>query len=140
MTMESSDAFMLSGNKQQHFKISPGSSHDLSYVLYPLLAGEAVALPLPRLSSLRPVLPHDDVGAALQRLLPSHITGKICHFPAHGKVEDFCFYFSVLPRSRGKFSPSTEKKSVEDKKEPCFTLCKPIFVPEVPFVQARNKS
>ncbi len=76
LTMESSEAFMLAGNKQQHFKIPPGRTHDLNYVLYPLLAGEAVALPRPKLNSLRPALPHDDVGATLQRLLPSHITGK----------------------------------------------------------------
>jgi hypothetical protein len=75
LAMESSEAFMLSGNKQQHFKIPPGSTYDLNYVLYPLLAGEAVALPMPKLSSLRPALPHDDVGATLQRLLPSNITG-----------------------------------------------------------------
>ena len=76
LSMEPSEAFMLSGNKQQHFKIPPGDCYNLNFVLYPLLAGEAVALPLPKLSSLRPVLPHDDVGATLQRLLPSTITGK----------------------------------------------------------------
>ena len=77
LAMEPSEAFMLSGNKQQHFKIPPGASYKLNFVLYPLLAGEAVALPVPKLSSLRPVLPHDDVGATLQRLLPSTITGTI---------------------------------------------------------------
>ena len=76
LAMEPSEAFMLSGNKQQHFKIPPGASYKLNFVLYPLLAGEAVALPVPKLSSLRPVLPHDDVGATLQRLLPSTITGE----------------------------------------------------------------
>ena len=77
LAMEPSEAFMLSGNKQQHFKIPPGASYKLNFVLYPLLAGEAVALPVPKLSSLRPVLPHDDVGATLQRLLPSTITGIV---------------------------------------------------------------
>ena len=76
LSMESSDAFMLSGNKQQHLRIPPESTYDLHYVLYPLVAGEAVSLPTPKLSSLRPALPHDDVGATLQRLLPSCITGK----------------------------------------------------------------
>ena len=45
LAMEPSEAFMLSGNKQQHFKIPPGASYKLNFVLYPLLAGEAVALP-----------------------------------------------------------------------------------------------
>ena len=77
LSMESSEAFMLSGNKQQHFKIPPGKgSYDLHYVFYPLLAGEAVPLPRPKLSSLRPALPHDDVGATLERLLPASILGK----------------------------------------------------------------
>ncbi len=76
MMMESSEAFMLSGNKQQHFKIPPKDTFDLHYVFYPLLAGEAVPLPKPKLTSLRPALPHDDVGAALQRLLPSSILSK----------------------------------------------------------------
>ena len=87
LSMESSDAFMLSGNKQQHFRIPPESTYDLHYVLYPLVAGEAVALPTPKLSSLRPALPHDDVGATLQRLLPSSITGKHVLIRQHLEVD-----------------------------------------------------
>ena len=80
LSMESSEAFMLSGNKQQHFKIPPGKvSHDIHYVFYPLLAGESVPLPKPKLSSMRPALPHDDVSATLDRLLPTSILGNFAY-------------------------------------------------------------
>merc|ERR1712156_707711 len=120
LTMESSEAFMLSGNKQQHFKIPPGSaSHDLHYVFYPLLAGDSVPLPKPKLSSMRPALPHDDVSATLERLLPTSIL--------------------VLPRSRGKYSPSVEKKNPgkDVKEQPFYEVNPSVFVPRVPFVKPR---
>lgn len=77
MNMESSEAFMLSGNKQLHFKISPFATYELHYVFYPLLAGDSVPLPRPKLSSARPAMPHDDVSATLERLLPSSILGEV---------------------------------------------------------------
>ena len=74
VTMEPSEAFMLSGNKALHIKILPSKSYELNYVLYPLLAGQAVSLPQLKLTSLRLTLT-EDLTTTLQRLLPDHITG-----------------------------------------------------------------
>jgi hypothetical protein len=64
--------------QQLHFKLLPsGGKVEMSYILYPLLAGESVPLPRPRLSSVR-LSAHpqdDDVTETLDRLLITHITG-----------------------------------------------------------------
>ena len=49
--------------------------------------------------------------------------------------------FTVLPRSRGKYSPSVEKKNPgkETKEQPFYEVKPSVFVPRVPFVKARVK-
>ena len=63
---------------QLHFKLLPsGGKAEMNYILYPLLAGEAVPLPRPRLTSVR-LSTHpqdDDVTETLDRLLITSITG-----------------------------------------------------------------
>ena len=71
LSVEPSESFMLSGNKQLHFKILPQMSYKLSYVLYPLIAGESVALPALKLTPAR--VAQGDVSEALERLLPKTI-------------------------------------------------------------------
>ncbi len=63
---------MTSGNKQLHFKVLPERSHALTYVLYPLIAGEAVPLPRMTLSGTRPSQTQD-ANEILDRLLPKTI-------------------------------------------------------------------
>lgn len=44
LSIDPSEAFMMSGNKQLHFKILPERKYYLTYVLYPLLAGAKVRM------------------------------------------------------------------------------------------------
>ena len=48
--------------------------------------------------------------------------------------------FLVLPRSRGKYSPSLDKRKEsvkEESKEPFYTISDPVFVPREPFPKPR---
>ncbi len=53
LTVDPSEAFMLSGNKQLQTRVPPGGEKRLRYVLYPLVAGEAVELPRLKLAPAR---------------------------------------------------------------------------------------
>ncbi|TRY69565.1 hypothetical protein TCAL_07632 [Tigriopus californicus] len=72
LTIETSEAFMMSGNKQLSLKVFPMRTHSLSYILYPLVAGDNVTLPTLRLSSAR-VAQVQDANEVLDRLLPKTI-------------------------------------------------------------------
>lgn len=72
LTIETSEAFMMSGNKQLSLKVIPMQKHSLSYVLYPLVAGDNVSLPTLRLKSTR-VAQVQDANEVLDRLLPKTI-------------------------------------------------------------------
>ena len=56
-------------------------------------------------------------------------------------IEIIQIFFTVLPRSRGKYSPSVEKKNPgkETKEQPFYEVKPSVFVPRVPFVKARVK-
>ena len=102
LTMEPSEAFMMSGNKQAHFKILPYKKRTLTYVLYPLLAGSKVTLPKLKLASLR-YASQQDVNETLERLLPETIT--------------------VLPRARNEDEVDNKQSSGSDfyvKNNTCF--------------------
>ena len=107
--MQPSDAFMFSGNKQQHVKILPRETHAMEYILYPLLAGESIALPHLKLTSLRLAQLTDDLGVTLNRLLPAHIT--------------------VLPKNRQKADKKAEKSNK------VFRVEEPTVVISQPFLQ-----
>ncbi|CAN7985414.1 unnamed protein product [Ixodes hexagonus] len=72
LVMDSSDAFMYSGNKLLHFRILPRECQTLTYNLYPLISGY---VPLPRMHLV--LSPGTSAAATLDDLLaemlPSHI-------------------------------------------------------------------
>uniref|UniRef100_A0A6M2E4L5 Putative secreted protein n=1 Tax=Amblyomma tuberculatum TaxID=48802 RepID=A0A6M2E4L5_9ACAR len=72
LVMDSSDAFMYSGNKLLHFRILPRECQTLTYNLYPLLSGY---VPLPRVHLvLGPgTAAASTLDGLLDEMLPSHI-------------------------------------------------------------------
>lgn len=72
LVMDSSDAFMYSGNKLLHFRILPRECQTLTYNLYPLLPGY---VPLPRMHLvLGPgTAAASTLDSLLNEMLPSHI-------------------------------------------------------------------
>ncbi|XP_061421126.1 trafficking protein particle complex subunit 11 [Lethenteron reissneri] len=72
LTVDASEAFMFSGNKQIRLRILPGSQQELRYNMYPLVAGFQ---PLPRLhfKLLRFPGASDEL---IRRLLPTHVFVK----------------------------------------------------------------
>ena len=105
LSIEPSEAFMMSGNKQLHFKILPERSYSLSYVLYPLLAGENVALPTIKLVSTR-VTQTQDANEIMERLIPKTIT--------------------VLPRTK------SDGVKAATSEEPFYTLTEPVCLENEP--------
>lgn len=69
VNMEASDSFMFSGNKQVHFRLLPGKVYEMTYNLFPLVAGH-VALPKMHLNMLRFPGTMDPI---VQKMLPSHV-------------------------------------------------------------------
>lgn len=69
ITMEASDSFMFSGNKQVHFRVLPGKPYHMTYNLFPLVAGH-VTLPKMHLNMLRFPGKMDSI---VQKMLPTHI-------------------------------------------------------------------
>ncbi|KAL5016622.1 hypothetical protein ScPMuIL_006211 [Solemya velum] len=82
VTMEASDTFMFSGNKQIHFRILPGSDYLLTYNLFPLVSGHLM-LPRIHVNMLRYPGTMDSI---MQKMLPTHIfikpLGKSLIIPA----------------------------------------------------------
>ncbi|CAB4066450.1 TRAPPC11 [Lepeophtheirus salmonis] len=72
LNIESSEYFLISGNKQVHFKIIPHQSRTVNYVLHPVKAGPKVPLPKLNLKSLR-LAQGLDVNETLERLLPEYM-------------------------------------------------------------------
>uniref|UniRef100_A0A1E1XLT0 Trafficking protein particle complex subunit 11 n=1 Tax=Amblyomma sculptum TaxID=1581419 RepID=A0A1E1XLT0_AMBSC len=72
LVMDSSDAFMYSGNKLLHFRILPRECQTLTYNLYPLLSGY-VALPRMHLVLGPGTAAASTLDALLGEMLPSHI-------------------------------------------------------------------
>lgn len=72
LVMDSSDAFMYSGNKLLHFRILPRECQTLTYNLYPLLSGY-VALPRLHLVLGPGTAAASSLDALLADMLPSHI-------------------------------------------------------------------
>lgn len=69
VNMEASDSFMFSGNKQVHFRVLPGKVYEMTYNLFPLVAGH-VALPKMHLNMLRFPGTMDPI---VQKMLPTHV-------------------------------------------------------------------
>lgn len=72
LLMDSSDAFMYSGNKLLHFRLLPRECQTLTYNLYPLLSGY-VALPRLHLVLGPGTAAASALDPLLQDMLPSHI-------------------------------------------------------------------
>lgn len=72
LVMDSSDAFMYSGNKLLHFRILPRECQTLTYNLYPLLSGY-VALPRMHLVLGPGTAAASTLDGLLGEMLPSHI-------------------------------------------------------------------
>ncbi|XP_069136567.1 trafficking protein particle complex subunit 11-like [Argopecten irradians] len=76
VTMEANDSFMFSGNKQFHFRILPSKAYNLTYNLFPLVAGH-VALPKLHVNMLRY---QGNIDLITQKMIPTHVfikpTGK----------------------------------------------------------------
>ncbi|XP_052268585.1 trafficking protein particle complex subunit 11-like isoform X2 [Dreissena polymorpha] len=69
ISMEASESFMFSGNKQIHFRLLPGKPYELTYNLFPLVAGH-VSLPKMHLNMVRY---SGTMDAIVQKMLPSHV-------------------------------------------------------------------
>ena len=98
LSVDPSEAFMLSGNKQlQAVRVPPGGGEArMDFVLYPLVAGEAVELPRVRLAPARisqgaaaAAMAQDNPQAVMDRMLPRTI--------------------AVLPRARGEKKKESRK-------------------------------
>ncbi|CAL1526811.1 unnamed protein product [Lymnaea stagnalis] len=77
ISMESTDNFMFSGNKQTHFRVLPSQEYKIHYNFFPLVAGQ-VSLPRLHLDMMRYPGTMDDI---INKMLPTHIfirpNGKI---------------------------------------------------------------
>ncbi|KAH9492651.1 Trafficking protein particle complex subunit 11 [Bulinus truncatus] len=69
ITMDSTDNFMFSGNKQTHFRVLPSQEYKLYYNFFPLVAGQ-VTLPRLHLEMIRYPGTMDDI---INKMLPTHI-------------------------------------------------------------------
>ncbi|XP_059480361.1 trafficking protein particle complex subunit 11 [Neocloeon triangulifer] len=74
MSLQASDAFMFSGQKQMKLRLMPSVVYTFAYNLYPLLSG-LVALPLLKLTptELSSDIKASQLSDLLERSLPSHI-------------------------------------------------------------------
>jgi len=69
ISMESTDSFMFSGNKQSSVRVLPGQEHKLDYNLFPLVAGQ-VCLPRLHLDMSRYPGTMDQI---VNKMLPTHL-------------------------------------------------------------------
>ncbi|GIX72364.1 trafficking protein particle complex subunit 11 [Caerostris extrusa] len=72
LVYDSSDAFMYAGNKEIHFRILPRDVYEMSYNLYPLVAGYAV-LPNIRLTLNAGKSSEMSLDDLIKEMIPSHI-------------------------------------------------------------------
>ena len=69
VSMESTDSFMFSGNKQSQLRVLPGQVYTIDYNLFPLVAGQ-VQLPRLHVDMMRCPGTMDDV---IHKMLPTHL-------------------------------------------------------------------
>ncbi|XP_040569787.1 trafficking protein particle complex subunit 11 [Lepeophtheirus salmonis] len=111
LNIESSEYFLISGNKQVHFKIIPHQSRTVNYVLHPVKAGPKVPLPKLNLKSLR-LAQGLDVNETLERLLPEYmIVLENTHKDGFvkGQIRDECFKKSSSIFIESKISDKSSK-------------------------------